>query len=180
MHIGKLSALVALWMAVTACSGGSLPNGEKRKSQPASVRQRMGATEIAVIYNRPAARGRKLFGGIVPFGQIWNPGADEATRLETSRNLRLDGQPLPAGKYSIWAIPGPLEWTLIFSRAYDVPHTPYPEGKDALRIRVRPQTGPHTESLGFDFPMATSDSARLELHWGTVLIPVGIKPGHSR
>lgn len=179
MHIGKFSALVALWAALTACSGDSLPNGAKRKSQPASVRQRMGATEVAVIYNRPAARGRKLFGGIVPFGQIWNPGADEATRFETTRDVRLNGYILPAGKYSIWAIPDIHEWTLIFSRAHDVPHTPYPEGEDALRIRVRPVAGRHTESLGFDFPLATADSALLEMRWGTLVIPIRIGPGRQ-
>lgn len=179
MHIRRfwrLSALTALCAGAMACGGGSLPDGGDRKSQPAAVRQRMGSTELAVVYNRPAARGRKLFGGIVPFGQLWNPGADEATRFETTRDVRLNGQLLPAGKYSIWAIPDAREWTLVFSRAHDVPHVPYPEGEDALRIRVRPETGRHTESLGFDFPLATADSALLEMRWGTLVLPVRIQP----
>ena len=173
-QLQKLSALAVLCVAMAACGG--LPNGKDRKSQPAMVRQRMGATEIAVVYNRPAARGRRLFGGIVPYGEVWNPGADEATRIETSADVRLNGQVLPAGKYSIWAIPQAGEWTVIFSRAHDVPHVPYPEGKDALRIRVRPQAGPHVESLGFSFPVATADSAVLALQWGTVVVPMRIEP----
>lgn len=173
-RIRTLSALTVLCASLNACGG--LPNGEDRKSQPAMVRQRMGATELAVVYNRPAARGRELFGGIVPYGQAWNPGADEATRLEISQDVRLNGQVLPAGKYSIWAIPQPGQWTLIFSRAHDVPHTPYPEGKDALRIQVRPEAGPHVESLGFSFPVATADSAVLALQWGRVSVPIRIEP----
>ena len=174
-HIRTLPVLAVLCASLAACN--DLPNGKDRKSQPAMVRQRMGATEMVVVYNRPAARGRTLFGGIVPYDSVWNPGADEATRLEISRDVRLNGQVLPAGKYSIWAIPTSGEWTLIFSRAHDVPHVPYPEGEDALRIRVRPEAGPHQESLGFDFPVATADSTMLTLHWGRVVVPIRIEPG---
>jgi hypothetical protein len=167
-------ALLGMMLVVAGCGG--LPDGSTRKSQPAEVRQRMGATELAVVYNRPAARGRVLFGGIVPWDSVWDPGADEATRLEVSRDVRLNGQRLPAGAYSVWAIPRPGEWTLIFSRAAKVPHVPYPEGRDALRLRVRPETGPFMESLAYYFPAATADSARLQLHWGTTVVPVSIRP----
>jgi len=71
-------------------------------------------------------------------------------------------QPLAAGKYSIWAIPGPDEWTLIFSRAADVFHIPYPgEARDALRLKVKPQAGPFLESLAFYFPAADAERALL-------------------
>lgn len=153
-----------------------LLDGSVRGSQPAEVRQRMGGIEMAVIYNRPSARGRELFGGLVPYDSIWNPGADEATRIELSGDVLVQGQPLEAGKYSLWAIPGRAEWTVIFSRAHDVFHRPYPEGRDALRLRVRPESGAHVESLSFRFPMTTRDSARLELHWGSVVLPLRIQP----
>jgi hypothetical protein len=161
---------------VTLLAACGLPDGSSRKSQPAVVRQRMGSTEISVVYNRPAARGRVLFGGIVPYGRVWCPGADEATRLELGRGVRIEGQPLAAGKYSVWAIPQPGEWTVIFSRAAKVYHVPYPEGRDALRIRVRTQSGPHMESLGFYFPVAAADSAVLVIHWGTTMVPMRIRP----
>lgn len=153
-----------------------LPDGSVRGSQPAEVRQRMGEIEIAVIYNRPSARGRELFGGLVPYDSVWNPGADEATRIELSGDVLVEGQPLEAGKYSLWAFPGRTEWTIIFSRAHDVFHRPYPEGRDALRVRVHPELGPHVESLSFGFPVATRDSARLELRWGSVVLPLRIQP----
>lgn len=88
---------------------GGLPDGSDRGSQPAEVRQRMGGTEIGVVYNRPSARDRTLFGELVPYDSIWNPGADEATRIELSDDVLVEGERLPAGKYSIWAIPRPEE-----------------------------------------------------------------------
>lgn len=167
----RTAALVLGGILVAAGACG-LPDGSERMSQPAEVRQRMGGTEIAVVYNRPSARGRDLFGALVPFDSVWNPGADEATRIEVSEAVLLEGERLPAGKYSLWVIPRPAEWTVIFSRAHDVYHVPYPEGQDALRLDVQPSDGPHMESLSFHFPVATVDSARLDLHWGRVVLPL--------
>ena len=97
-----------------------LPDGSVRGSQPAEVRQRMGGTEIVVRHNRPSARGRELSGGVVPYDSIWNPGADEASRIEMSTDVLVEGRRLEAGKYSIWAVPGREQWTLILSHAHDV------------------------------------------------------------
>lgn len=168
-----LPAAAALTL-LTACGG--LPDGSDRGSQPAEVAQRMGSTELRVVYGRPMARGRVLFGELVPYDSIWNPGADEATRIEISEDILIDGEPLSAGKYSIWAIPRPGDWTLIFSEAHDVFHIPYPEGQDALRLDVTPRPAPHMESMSFDFPMADRDSAQLRFHWGELMIPLDIRP----
>lgn len=82
---------------------------------------------------------------------------------------------MPKGTYSIWAIPGPEEWTFILSHAAKVFHEPYPAGKDALRISLRQETGPHMETLGFYFPMVDSDSALLYLHWGEAVVPIRLR-----
>jgi DUF2911 family protein len=149
------------------------------KSQHARVTQLVGTTEVTIVYNRPSARGRALFGkgGVVPWGKVWCPGADTATTIALSRDMVIGGQPLAAGKYSIWAVPGPDDWTVIFSRAADVFHIPYPgEARDALRLKVKPQSGPFMESLAFYFPTAEPDRARLNLHWGETIvqIPLGV------
>lgn len=154
---------------------GTLPDGTDRPSQPASVRQRMGPAEITVLYGRPSARGRELFGGIVPWDSVWNPGANEATRIESTHDLLVEGRRLPAGRYSLWAIPGPEEWELIFSTAWDVYHVPYPEGQDAMRLRIRPREGDPMETLGFYFPVAAADSAELVLHWGRTVLRIGLR-----
>jgi len=151
------------------------PSDDWRRSQPARVIQRMGPTEMTVVYNRPTARGRELFGALVPWDSVWNPGADEATRIEVDQDVLLNGQLLPAGRYSIWAVPRRDEWTLVFSRAWDVPHRPFPPGRDALTLRIRPRAAEHMESLAFYFPMADMESATLVLHWGETMIPISIR-----
>lgn len=161
--------------SAVATDGEILAIEDVRKSQAAAVSQRVANTEITVTYSRPVARGRELFGGIVPYGVVWNPGADQATAVAISRDVLVNGQPLAAGKYSIWAVPGPDTWTLILSRAADVYHTPYPgEAEDALRVDVPVGVGAYHEVLTFDFSLVEGKDAVLSLRWGTVVVPLSI------
>src|SRR5258705_13599147 len=82
-------------------------------TQHATVSQRVGATATTIAYNRPVARGRKLFGDLVPWGEIWHPGANDATSITFSKNVLIEGQPLAKGSYTIWAIPDSTKWTVI-------------------------------------------------------------------
>ncbi|MQA90254.1 MAG: DUF2911 domain-containing protein [Gemmatimonas sp.] len=151
------------------------PSDEWRVSQPARATQRMGSTEMTIVYNRPTARGRELFGALVPWDSIWNPGADEATRIEVDEDITIEGETLPSGRYSIWAIPQQEgDWTLIFSSAWDVQHRPYPEGNEVLQMTVPTETANHVESLAWYFPAADADSAVLALHWGETVVPISI------
>ena len=152
-----------------------IPLDDVQASQHGSVSQAVANTEITVTYDRPVARGRELYGGIVPYGQIWNPGANDATAIAFSRPVTINGRPLAAGKYSIWAIPDPDQWTLIFSRAADVYHQPYPgEEHDALRLGVVPAGGDHMETLAFYFAAVEKKDTELRLHWGTTIVPLAI------
>lgn len=153
-----------------------IPLDKVRKSQAAAVSQRIANTEVTLTYSRPVARGRELFGKLVPYDAVWNPGADQATAINFSREVKINGHDLPAGKYSIWAIPRADNWTMIFSRAADVYHTPYPgEGQDALRFDVAPERGAHMETLIFYFPMVEGKEAQLRLHWGELMVPLAIQ-----
>jgi hypothetical protein len=153
-----------------------IPLDQVRKSQAAAVSQRIATTEITVTYSRPVARGRELFGKLVPFDQVWNPGADQATAIASSGDVHVNDQPLRRGKYSLWAIPRAGAWTIIFSTAADVYHTPYPgETQDALRLEVEPERGPHVETLMFYFPTVEGKDALLRLHWGEVMVPLSIR-----
>ncbi len=190
-------AAVALSLSVTACADdpgrnvtrlavpGSgevaiadttiLPLDDVRKSQAASVSQRVANTDIAMTYSRPVARGRDIFGGIIPFGAVWNPGADQASAITFSRNVRVNNNPLPAGTYSIWGIPGATEWTLILSTAGEVYHTPYPgESADALRLQVPVEESVYTEVLTFEFPLVEGKQATLRLRWATTAVSLRI------
>jgi hypothetical protein len=162
--------------ATPAESTEILPLEKVQKSQAAAVSQRVANTEITVTYSRPVARGRALFGALVPYDQMWNPGADQATAIAVTRDVRIDDKALPAGQYSLWAIPRADIWTLIFSKAADVYHTAYPgQSQDALRLDVRPEQGPHMEALTFYFPIVEGKDAVLRLHWGQVVVPLAIR-----
>jgi hypothetical protein len=153
-----------------------LPLDKVPKSQAAAVSQRIANTEVTVTYSRPVARGRALFGELVPYGQIWNPGADQATSVAVTRDVHLNDRALPAGKYSLWVIPRSDTWTMIFSRVGDVYHTDYPgEAQDAVRIEVQPERGPHMEVLTFYFPAVDGKDAVLRLHWGETMVPLSIR-----
>ena len=161
--------------AAAADDGEIMALDDVKASQSGSGWQEAANTSITVTYDRPVARGRELFGGIVPFGEIWNPGANDATAIAVSRDVTLNGNALPAGKYSLWAIPDPNRWTMIFSREADVYHTPYPgEEHDALRFMVSPRLGEHMETLAFYFAVVEKKDAELRLHWGDTYIPMSI------
>jgi len=146
-------------------------------SQRGTVTQNVAFTEISVSYGRPVARGRELFGALVPWDNVWHPGADSATRVRFSRDAILEGKPLSAGEYSVWLIPRErAPWTLILSRAAHVFHLPYPGTRnDVLRIEVTPEQVSHMESFAIYFPMVLRDDAVMRLHWGTTAVPIRIK-----
>ena len=165
LRIGK--GLLALVVALTTVSVHA-----QKASQHGTVSQRIGDTEVTIEYNRPVARGRELFGKLVPYGKIWHPGADEASHITFSTAVKVNGQPLAAGTYSLWTEPNPGQWTFIFSRAHPVYHQPYPEGQDVLRLQVTPRTGQHMETMAFYFPIVDGKRAELDLHWGVTIVPL--------
>jgi hypothetical protein len=146
-----------------------------RKSQLASVSQMIGTARVEIIYRRPVARGRAIFGFLVPWGDLWSPSADSAAVFSTTKDLTIAGSKLPAGKYSLWAIPDKANWTIVFSSATPAFHLRYTAGKDVLRVKAKPRTGDHMESLAFYFPMVDADSAELALHWEKTVVPMSIK-----
>jgi hypothetical protein len=108
-----------------------------RPSQHGSVSQQVAGTTITIEYNRPVARGRTLFGSLVPYGRVWCPGADSCTTIQFSTDVKINGQALARGTYSLWAEPQADRWTVIFNSAQPVFHTRYPQDKDVLRSRSR-------------------------------------------
>jgi hypothetical protein len=146
------------------------------KSQRGTVTQRIANTDISIDYGRPVARGRDIYGNLVPYGRMWHPGANDATSMTTSRDIEVNGKPLPKGSYSLWTIPRADSWTVIFNSVADTFHTSYPgEHRDALRVEVKPESGAHMETLTYYFPVVDGKDATLRFHWGTVIVPLSIK-----
>jgi hypothetical protein len=167
------SVAAALLLAATsACAQETT-----RKSQLGVVTQWIAGTKVEITYRRPVARGRELFGALVPYGRMWTPSADSAARLSTSGPIHINGKALPAGTYSLWAIPDSASWSLIVNRNAVLFHLAVPASGEVLRVDAKPQRGEHIETLMFAFPMTDADSARLELRWGTTVVPFTIKAG---
>ena len=137
--------------------------------------QRLGATRIDVRYSRPSARGRELFGALVPWGRPWTPGADTATSIAFSEAVRVNGQSLAAGTYTVWMIPNEGRWTVIFSGAHPVWHLPYPAGRDVLRVEAESREGTYMELLTFYFPDVDGLTGELVMHWGKTVVPLAIE-----
>ena len=144
-----------------------------RASPNASVGQTIGVTEVDVTYARPSQRGRTLYGELVPYGEVWRTGANEATVFTTSTDLMVEGQALPAGTYSLFTIPGEDTWTVIFNEtAEQWGDYEYDEAEDALRVEVEPETDEAAEMLTLSFTDVTDDEAVFHIHWGDVRVPV--------
>lgn len=146
-----------------------------KKSQKSSLSQTIAKTEISITYFRPVARGRALFGELVDYDKVWQPGANDATVFEIDKDIEVEGNLLKAGKYSLWSIPGEKKWTFIFSNKWDAWHTKYPKGDDALRVEVESLQGMHMETLAYYFPYIEGKEGTLHFHWGETIVPLGIK-----
>lgn len=143
-----------------------------RDSQHSLLTQRLGVTDITINYHRPLVKGRKVFGGIVPYGQVWRAGANENTTITFTDPVTIDSQSLAAGTYGLHMIPGENEWTIIFSKmATAWGSFTYNEKEDALRVKVKPQETPFHEALTYDFDQPTADSAVVTMSWDKVAVP---------
>jgi hypothetical protein len=170
--------------AIVAVAWGLLPSlasAQVMASEKGSVSQTVDGTTITVEYSRPVARGRTPFPDVVRYGRPWTPGANWATTIEVDKDVHINGNPLPKGKYSVWMIPGADEWIVTLSRDARRFHTrPPSEDDEQVRFTVKPTTGAHMETLAFYFPVVTRDGATLDLHWATTIVPLRIKVEPSR
>ena len=182
---GAVNRLIAL--GATALFPVVLPNATARPQALASpfatVSQKIDSTTITVEYYRPSARGRTIFGRIVRWGTVWTPGANWATTLEVDRDVRLEGQLLPRGKYSLWMIPAmkPDPWTVFLSRSARRFHVVHPDSKDEqLRFLVSADSAPHLEMLTFSFPVVSRAGATLAFQWAETVVPIRLEIQSSR
>jgi hypothetical protein len=154
-----------------------------RASQKAMVMQTVGDTDVTITYHRPNINERKLFGSqqekaLVPYGEVWRAGANEATVFEVTNDVSIEGQKLPKGKYGFYAIPGNDEWTLIFNKTWDQWGTIYDESKDALRVKVKPATADEPfESMAYLIRNVSANTADVILAWGTTRVPFKLDVG---
>ncbi len=143
-----------------------------RVSQHARFTQRIGLTDITVDYHRPLVNGRKIFGGLQAYGQVWRAGANENTVFEVSDPVTINGQPLPKGAYGLHMIPAETSWIVIFSKnSTSWGSFTYDQAEDQLRVTVTPQTIENHEALSYDFDDPKPNSVVITMRWEKVAVP---------
>jgi hypothetical protein len=174
--IASFRPWIAFGFAAAAASVFAQPAVDlPRLSPPASVSQTIGYTKVTVDYSRPAVRGRTIWKDLVPYGKVWRAGANEATIIEFSTDVKLNGHPLPKGKYGLFIIPDEKEWTFAFSKVYKTWGAfTYDEKDDALRVKVPTQSVEFQERLVYGFEDLTDSSATLYMAWEKKKLPIGI------
>ncbi len=144
-------------------------------SQRAIVKQRISLTDVTIIYHRPLVNGRKIWGGLVPYGDVWRAGSNENTTIEFSTAVTVEGKPLAKGIYGLHMIPTADSFTVIFSKASTSwgSYT-YKEAEDALRVTVKPQPAEMHEALVYEFDDLKPTSANATLKWDKLAVPFAI------
>ncbi|MEO1261439.1 MAG: DUF2911 domain-containing protein [Bacteroidota bacterium] len=138
------------------------------------IKQEVGLTEIQLSYARPSAKGRAVFGGLVPFGEIWRTGANASTKLTVSEEVIIAGNALPAGTYALYTIPGPAEWTVIVHKKTDMRSVAGGKVKpenDAFRFTVKPGRNPlYVETFTIQFTDIKTKSLQVQLSWENTVV----------
>jgi hypothetical protein len=166
----------------TALAIPSAAVAQIRASEIGTMSQIIDGTKLTMEYSRPRARGRQpLFGGrVVRWNEVWTPGANWATTLEASKDITLNGVPVPRGKYSVWlVVKERAPWTMILDPQVRRYHMDPPDSTDrALRLSVSPAVAPFAEVLTWSMPAVTATGGTLAMNWGTTALTmnVGVTP----
>ena len=176
MHTFQLLRYAIFGLAAGLTTGTAFAQTETAKeakpSPAATATGKIGAANVTVAYSSPAVKGRPIWGGLVPYGQVWRAGANEATTVEFSKSVTVEGKALAAGKYGFFVIPTGKQWTVIFNRepnqwgAYK-----YDQKQDALRVTVTPRkTAAPSERLVYEVT-----PKGLVLRWENLEAPIAVK-----
>ncbi len=175
-------------LSVLALAGGlAFPSYLSAQSSPVNfpaasptctIKQRVGMTDIEVVYSRPGVKDRTIFGGLVPYDQVWRTGANSATKITFSTPVKLEGNDIPAGTYSLFTIPGEDQWTVIINKeAKQWGAFAYNSNEDLVRFNVTPKTFDDTtvETFMIEFDKIRDDSALLLLMWDKTVVPIRVE-----
>jgi hypothetical protein len=176
------SLLCCLVLTAASCftSFAQTPKVDFPAPSPAcTLKQRVGLTDIEIVYSRPGMKGRKIFAedGLVPYGKVWRTGANSATKITFSTPVKIEGKEIPAGSYALFTIPGETEWTIILSKnAQQFGAFSYNEKDDVLRVKVQPANiAEHIETFMIEFNDIRDESANLDLIWDDIAVPIKIE-----
>ncbi|MCB0794719.1 MAG: DUF2911 domain-containing protein [Flavobacteriales bacterium] len=158
----KYSMMFAATLVALQAIAQDLP----KPSPLGEVEQIVGLTEVEFKYSRPSAKERKVYGELVPFGELWRTGANQCTVMEIDGPVVIAGSTVPEGKYCLFTIPNVDAWTMVLNRNTDLWGTDdYQQEQDVLRWEVKPSKIPFRETLTISFDAVKEDKARVDIDW---------------
>jgi len=168
-----LFSVLLLSLLLISSANAQNKNPVVKVSPVASVSQTVGFTDVTINYCRPGVKGRKIWGGLVPYNKVWRAGANAATKFTFSKDVTINGNKLVAGSYAFFALPTQNEWTLIFNKVADQWGLDYDKNKDkdVLKINVKPVEHNFQEWLEYNFSnmdvqkAGMKNSANVNLDW---------------
>lgn len=185
------TALLSLLLSVfvIACTNSDTGNNKEdknartvttdtsKKSLPMESRKRINDAQITIKYHSPGVRGRIIWGGLVPYDQVWVTGAHNATTFEISRDFQAGDKKIPAGKYALFTIPGKEEWTVIINRNWQQHLADeYAESDDIVRMKVKPELlSTNVERLKYDIDQTGEYRANIIISWEKLKIAFSIR-----
>ena len=175
MKLIKYLSLFLFLFTITSIGAGK-DEDPPRLSPEASVYEKVGYTDVTIVYCRPGVKDRKIWGDIVPYNEVWRTGANEATTIEFSKDVKIEGKDVPAGKYSLFTIPGEKEWTVIINKqAEQWGAFNYNQDEDLVRFKVKPEKGSFAERLLFTFDYVSPYTAKVVCQWENVKVSFTIE-----
>lgn len=171
--IQKLLLCAAIITASYAVQAQTLKTPSPSPTQ--TIKQDFGVSAAELIYSRPGIKGRKVFGDLVPYGKVWRTGANSATRLKFADDVTIGGQPLKAGEYALYTIPGESEWQIIINKGSANWGTDYKQEDDVFRIKVKPmKMDAAMESFTMQFANIKPASMELHIMWDKTAVAIPI------
>ena len=145
-------------------------------SPTATLQQRIGLTDFTIVYSRPGAKDRQVFGDLVPYNEMWRTGANGNTTIQFNTDVEFAGTTVSPGKYSLFTIPGEGEWTIVLNKKTDLWGTGgYDETMDVARFNVKADKNGMTETFTIDFTDIRTESANLTLSWEKTQVNIPVK-----
>ena len=147
-----------------------------RESPAATVSLDIGATTVKIEYHRPGVKGREIWGKLVPYGEVWRTGANEATTITFDDAVKVEGKDIAKGTYAFFAIPTKDKWTLILSKQAKIWGSfDYKQAEDVARFDVKPEAAPMTEWMAYDITPTSDHAARIDLSWEKLRVPMNVE-----
>jgi hypothetical protein len=163
-------------ITLLAISAKAQDDKKSRPSPPEQAKVTFGSKTLTIDYSAPSMKGRKIFGGLVPYDKVWRTGANEATTLKTDVNLKIGNLGVPAGTYTLYTIPEEHGWTLIINRQTGQWGTVYDQTKDLGRVKMMEGVIPSSPVETFQIKFENTKNLSTELHllWETTNVYVDV------